>query len=195
MGAESSRKRGLPPKSPEEVPRAARRRGQVREPILTFKRARRRRREASATAQRGGGGHVRGPIVTFKRARSLRTKMTLPEVLLWQALRGQRLARLRFRRQHPVGPCILDFYCPSARLAVEVDGATHNSAEQIRHDERRNASLASRNIKVVRIAAADILKRESLEFVPQAIEQAAAPSTAQERGPPPPLRGGGSGDG
>ena len=131
---------------------------------------------------------MRGPIVTFKRARSLRAKMTLPEVLLWQALRRRRLAGLRFRRQHPIGPYILDFYCTSTRLAVEIDGSVHDSAEQIRHDERRSAWLASRNIKVVRIAAAGILKRESLEFVLQAIEQAAAPSTAFA-GPPPPLRG------
>jgi very-short-patch-repair endonuclease len=116
--------------------------------------------------------------------------MTLPEVLLWQALRSRRLAGLRFRRQHPIGPYILDFYCTSTRLAVEIDGSVHDSAEQIRHDERRSAWLASRNIKVVRIAAAGILKRESLEFVLQAIEQAAAPSTAFG-GPPPPLRGGG----
>jgi len=119
--------------------------------------------------------------------------MTLPEVLLWQALRIRHVGGLRFRRQHPVGPYILDFYRASARLAVEVDGGTHDSVEQVRHDERRNAWLASRHIKVLRITAAEILKRDGLEFVLLTIEQAAAPSTAFG-GPPPPLRGGGSGD-
>ncbi|MGA7428947.1 MAG: endonuclease domain-containing protein [Xanthobacteraceae bacterium] len=152
------------PRTAGEVPRAARRRGQVRAPILTF-----------------------------KRARKLRTKMSLPEVLLWQALRSQHMAGLRFRRQHPVGPYILDFYCASARLAVEIDGSTHDSAEQIRHDERRNAWLASRHIKVLRIAAVDVLKRDGLELVLLTIEQAATPSTAFG-GPPPPLRRGGSGE-
>ena len=75
-------------------------------------------------------GQVRAPILTFKRARKLRTKMSLPEVLLWQALRSQHMAGLRFRRQHPVGPYILDFYRASARLAVEIDGTAHDSAEQ-----------------------------------------------------------------
>ncbi|HXC26532.1 MAG TPA: DUF559 domain-containing protein [Stellaceae bacterium] len=52
----------------------------------------------------------------------LRRNMSLPEVVLWQALRHGRLAGLRFRRQHPVGPYILDFFCASVRLAIEVDG-------------------------------------------------------------------------
>ena len=134
------------------------------------------------------------PILTFKRARSMRTRMTLPEVLLRQALRKRQTSGPRFRRQHPFGPYILDFYCPSARLAVEVEGGAHDSAEQIRHDQRRNAWLASRRINVLRIPAADILKRDGLEFVLLTIEQAGAPTTAIG-GPPPPLRGGGSGDG
>jgi very-short-patch-repair endonuclease len=54
--------------------------------------------------------------------------MTLPEVLLWNGLRGGRLEGLRFRRQHPFGPYILDFYCEQAKLAVEVDGMAHRMA-------------------------------------------------------------------
>jgi very-short-patch-repair endonuclease len=57
-------------------------------------------------------GGVRARNKTFKRARELRREMSLPEVVLWQALRKGRLADLRFRRQHPIGPYILDFYCP-----------------------------------------------------------------------------------
>jgi very-short-patch-repair endonuclease len=57
--------------------------------------------------------------------------MTLPEVLLWQELRGGKLDGLQFRRQHPVGPYILDYFCTAARLAVEVDGRGH--------DEPRNS--------------------------------------------------------
>ena len=58
---------------------------------------------------------------TVLNARTLRRAMTRPEVLLWQVLR-ERPNGLRFRRQHPVGPFVLDFYCPAARLAIEVDG-------------------------------------------------------------------------
>src|SRR6185437_3608359 len=116
--------------------------------------------------------------------------MTLPEVVLWTALRKGRLAGLRFRRQHPIGPYILDFYCPSARLAVEVDGFVHESEAQFQHDERRTAWLAGRGVRVLRIAARDILRDETLECVLLDIEQAAATAPSVSlRSPPPPLRG------
>ena len=134
-------------------------------------------------------GALRAPAVTRGRARRLRREMTLPEVLLWQALRKQRLPGLRFRRQHPVGAYILDFFCPSAHLAVEVDGSAHDHAARVEHDERRGIWLAQRGITVLRIPAVDVLK--NLESVVLAIEQAASPSGAL-RAPPPPLCGGGS---
>jgi very-short-patch-repair endonuclease len=55
-----------------------------------------------------------------------------------------------FRRQHPIGPYILDFYCSAAQLAVEVDGAGHDFAERVQRDERREAWLAQQGIKVLR---------------------------------------------
>ena len=96
------------------------------------------------------------PKSTIARARKLRRTLTLPEVILWQAIRRQRLG-VRFRRQHPVGPYILDFYCEEARLAVEVDGVIHEHPDRIRHDARRTAWLNQRGITVFRIAARDIL--------------------------------------
>ncbi|MDB5426094.1 MAG: hypothetical protein JWR43_69, partial [Phenylobacterium sp.] len=68
--------------------------------------------------------------------------MTEPEVMLWSRLRRRLPDQPVFRRQHPMGPYILDFYCPAAKLAVEVDGSTHWEDEQIAHDERRDAWLA-----------------------------------------------------
>jgi very-short-patch-repair endonuclease len=118
---------------------------------------------------------MRASILTFKRARTLRRKMTLPEVLLWQELRGARLNGLRFRRQHPVGPYILDFFCPSSRLAVEVDGKLHDHPVQIQHDQRREEWLAEKGIKVLRIGAADILRDRNMESVLAYIAQAAGP--------------------
>lgn len=97
------------------------------------------------------------PKITLQRARELRGRLTLPEVLLWQALRGRRLGAARFRRQHPVGPFILDFYCEAARLAVEVDGAGHDDPDQMRHDARRTEWLALRGIEVLRIPATEVL--------------------------------------
>jgi very-short-patch-repair endonuclease len=61
-----------------------------------------------------------------------------------------------FRRQHPIGPYVLDFYCAAARLAIEIDGISHDMAERPGRDARRDAWLAKRHIKVVRIPAADL---------------------------------------
>ena len=83
---------------------------------------------------------------TFERARELRRQMSLPEIVLWQALRKARLGGLRFRRQHPIGPYILDFYCPAARLALEVDGFAHDSIAEAYRDERRQAWLAQQGV-------------------------------------------------
>jgi very-short-patch-repair endonuclease len=100
---------------------------------------------------------VEAPRQTIKRARQLRRKLTLPEGLMWIALRGRKLAGLRFRRQHPMGPYILDFYCDEARLAVEIDGESHSHPDRMRHDERRTIWLEARGVRVVRLAARDVL--------------------------------------
>src|SRR5215208_4044605 len=128
---------------------------------------------------------MRAPDKTFRRARELRRDMSLPEVVLWQAMRKRQLAGVRFRRQHPIGPYILDFYCPAVRLAIEVDGLAHDSAAVARHDERRRAWLAEQGVRVVRIRASDVLRDETLEGVLLAIEDAVSrtPSGAL-RAPP-----------
>ena len=121
------------------------------------------------------------PKPTVEKARDLRRRMTLPEVILWQAIRGRKLGGARFRRQHPVGPYILDFYCDEARLAVEVDGSGHEHPDQARHDARRTQWLNLRGITVHRIAARDVLG--NLEGVLAGLTQRVCGQ------PPPPLRG------
>jgi very-short-patch-repair endonuclease len=117
--------------------------------------------------------------------------MTTPEVRLWNVLRQSRMEGLRFRRQHPIGRHILDFYCPSARLAIEVDGADHARYAQIRRDRARDAWLSARNIRVIRVQAGDALNDDALDgFITMLIDVTRAPSTAFG-GPPPPLRRGG----
>ena len=119
---------------------------------------------------------MRAPTLTFKRARVLRRAMTLPEVLLWEELRGGRLDGLRFRRQHPMGPYILDFYCPSARLGLEIDGQAHLHPEQVRHDAVRDVWLAERGVRVLRVTAADVLRKEGLSDTLTTIASAAIQS-------------------
>ena len=98
---------------------------------------------------------MRRNLIT-NRARAMRKAMTEPEVMLWSRLRGRSPEKPTFRRQHPFGSIILDFYCPAARLAVEVDGATHWEDEAQAKDEARDRWLTDRGIRVLRIPASRI---------------------------------------
>ncbi|MDO9224282.1 MAG: endonuclease domain-containing protein [Caulobacter sp.] len=93
--------------------------------------------------------------ITF--ARHLRKSMTRSEVALWNALRGKKLGGLRFRRQHPLGPYVLDFYCAQHRLAVEVDGAVHAAAKSLERDAERDQWIERCGVHIVRIPGSVVL--------------------------------------
>ena len=95
------------------------------------------------------------PSDIIDKARDLRRDMSLPEVQLWQALRGEKLGGLKFRRQHPIAPYVLDFYCAGTRLAVEIDGESHE--RRAAQDARRDAFLLEQGIRTLRIPARDVL--------------------------------------
>jgi len=115
---------------------------------------------------------MRSSILTQKRAKSLRRALTQPEQTLWTLLRRNQLG-LHVRRQHALGPYILDFYCAEAKLCIEVDGPVH--ATQTAHDARRDAWLASQRIRTLRFSAEELEQRPAV--VLQRIRDAAAPST------------------
>ncbi|PVE59653.1 hypothetical protein DC429_04460 [Arthrobacter sp. TPD3018] len=96
------------------------------------------------------------PGKTVRHARALRRSMTVPEVALWTALRS-RPGGLKFRRQHPAGPFVLDFYCAAAMLAVEVDGEAHDRGDRPARDQWRDAMLAAHGIETLRIPARAVL--------------------------------------
>ena len=89
---------------------------------------------------------MRYPSQIVMRARALRRNATLEERILWQIVRNRKLG-YKFRRQHPLPPYVLDFYCPQARVAVELDGAQHDPAR----DKRRDDFLRARDIIVMRV--------------------------------------------
>ncbi|MXO91885.1 endonuclease domain-containing protein [Pontixanthobacter aquaemixtae] len=107
---------------------------------------------------------ITGPKSTVKLSRKLRSEMSLPEVLLWKELR-KRPGGLKFRRQHPAGDYVLDFYCAKAKLAIEIDGAVHDGDEAARRDTNRASFLRSRRIATTRIPAQEVL--EDIEPVVQ----------------------------
>ncbi len=97
------------------------------------------------------------PKPKFRLARQLRKTMSPPEVRLWVRLRSRKETGFVIRRQHPVGPYVLDFYCPEVRLAIEVDGAQHTLDQALQHDRKRDAWLQSKNIETLRIPASFIM--------------------------------------
>ncbi len=102
----------------------------------------------------GGGGSLRRPIVYA--ARRLRRDMSLPEILLWQRFKGSPMGAT-FRKQHPIDPYVVDFYCAAARLIIEVDGIVHDMGDNPQRDETRERFLTSKGYRIVRIAAKDIM--------------------------------------
>ena len=100
------------------------------------------------------------PVASKRHARAMRAEPTDAEQRLWYALRDRRMQALKFRRQAPLGPCIVDFLCTAHRLVVEADGSQH--AENP-HDAVRDAWLTRKGYAVLRFSNHDILTaRESV---------------------------------
>ena len=128
------------------------------------------------------------------RVRELRREMSPAEARLWRYLK-LRPGDLKFRRQRPIGPYYLDFYCHSAAVAIEVDGDSHDMGDNPARDERRDAYVASHGILTLRFLAADIFNE--LEAVLIEIEEVCAsrsPSTALRAVPLPAKSRGGQGE-
>ncbi len=154
--------------------------------------------------RRGGAGGPRAvlastkassvakPTATIHRARTLRAAMSLPEVQLWQALRA-RPGGLKFRRQHPAGAYVLDYYSPAARLCVEIDGASHNA--RTGQDAARDAWLAAQGITTLRLPAALVLDDvaaavATIVAAAMAKRPPAVPPASLRSAPPHPAAGG-----
>ena len=103
-------------------------------------------------------------------AKRLRRRMNFPEKRLWTQLRANRLDGVHFRRQHPIGPYILDFFCARIRLAVEVDGEIHNDDDRKSRDAVREAWLARQGVVTLHLPASQVV--EDIEAALSAIRRA-----------------------
>jgi len=95
--------------------------------------------------------------------RKLRHALTLAEARLWAHIQAGKLGGRKFRRQHSVGRYVVDFYCPRERLAIELDGATHDAEDACSRDEARSAFLKGLGISVLRFENREVV--ENLEGV------------------------------
>ena len=93
---------------------------------------------------------------SLTRARALRRDDTEAERRLWEELRGRRLNGFKFVRQLPIGPYFADFVCRARKLVVEVDGTTHGTESEVRHDEKRTRFLEEQGWMVLRVWNIDV---------------------------------------
>ncbi|HET9811562.1 MAG TPA: DUF559 domain-containing protein [Sphingomicrobium sp.] len=139
------------------------------------------------TSEAGGGASL-----STARARSLRRQITPPERRLWRVLKNPP-GGFKFRRQHPLEPYFVDFFCHEAAMAVEVDGLAHEMGANPQRDVRRDAWLAGKGIRTLPFRATDI--RDNLDGVLTLIvEECLSRTPRKEEGPstasggPPPLQ-------
>ena len=90
--------------------------------------------------------------------KKLRNNLTPAEAKLWSLLKNGQLENRKFRRQHSVGPYVLDFYCPSEKLCIELDGIVHFTEEGYEYDTARTEYLKTLNIRVMRFENKDVFE-------------------------------------
>ena len=132
---------------------------------------------------------MKADSTTRYRAQKLRRELTAAEIIMWARLKSRRVLGCQFRCQHPIGPYIADFACVRLKLVVEVDGETHSTDQERRHDARRTAFLEADGWSVIRFwnhevksntdgVVSTIADRLRLELDLQSKEQEPPPSRA-----------------
>lgn len=91
-----------------------------------------------------------------EKRRKLRQRSTKAERMLWQNLRNRSFEGFKFRRQHSVGPFVLDFYCSELKLAIEIDGYSHDSEEAKKYDAERQKIIEGYGVRFLRIRDEEI---------------------------------------
>lgn len=99
--------------------------------------------------------------------RNLRQESTPAEDFLWQHIRNRNLNQLKFKRQHSIGNYVVDFYCASKRLIIEVDGAVHTLPDQLEKDKSRDENLIEMDFKILRFSNEEVLL--NINFVKEEI--------------------------
>lgn len=119
-------------------------------------------------------------------ARELRRNMTKSERRLWHRIRGKQIHGVTFRRQYIIQRYIVDFYCRPLRLAIEVDGLTHEYPDVTRHDRVRQADLEALGITVLRFTSKDVLRDTDrvVEAIAGWVDEHRGPDSCPSASPP-----------
>ena len=105
--------------------------------------------------------------VKIEKSRELRTDQTSAENEFWEMVRNKKMHGLKFRRQQIIDGFIVDFYCGSLGLCVEIDGSVHDTEEQKKYDQLRDEAIALRGLRILRISNDDVLynKEKVIELI------------------------------
>ena len=106
---------------------------------------------------------------TFEKARLLRNNMTEAEIMVWDKLKNRQVFNARFRRQHPIGIFIVDFYCHEFKLAIEIDGEIHLEKEVIDYDDGRTHDIEKLGVRILRFTNDQVYN--NIDVVQQEIRQ------------------------
>ena len=104
------------------------------------------------------GDRLRGFSILREQKQYLRKNETFSERILWLGLKGKQIQGLKFRRQHGIGPFIVDFYCDQYKLIIELDGSVHDEVEVKRYDQERQKYLEEAGYTVLRIQNEEVLE-------------------------------------
>ena len=137
------------------------------------------------------GGEMSVPADILRCARELRVTQTDAENLLWQILRNRLFCGIKFRRQHPVGRYILDFFSQEAMLAIELDGGGHAAENKRLYDAQRSKELEGAGIRILRFWNDEVLRNTEavLEAIYEAIVHTPAGLHRESQKPPHPAFG------
>ena len=103
--------------------------------------------------------HYGSSSFTFQKAEELRKRMTKAELVLWEELRGKRFMGLKFRRQHPIGRFIVDFYCHKHKLIIELDGSIHDLPEVAENDKNREEEIRDLGLNIIRFTNNQVIEK------------------------------------
>jgi len=112
-------------------------------------------------------------------SRKLRHAPTPTEEILWRHLRDRQINHLKFRRQHPIGSYVVDFYCDKLKLIIEIDGDVHALTTQIAHDSARQKYLEKQGLYIQRVMNNDV--RHNIEGILQQIHHLTLTLSSKER--------------
>jgi very-short-patch-repair endonuclease len=115
---------------------------------------------------------ARTPKYVPQIARRLRTNATGAESILWDTLRNRKFAEAKFRRQHPLGRYIADFYCHETLLVIELDGNVHDEVDQAEYDAVRQKEIEERGLTVLRLKNEEVIRDLSttLEIIAEVLK-------------------------